>query len=156
MGDGGGCKRVKLYACLAQGQPPLCPPPCLKAVIYMSGCSCNHSLRLSASISASLVSIDQYLSSRAVISDHNQMHLIADPSLLTCCVPALPSSSHHVFVPVICFVFVSLSIIMFQTLVIALPPRPCISAGHADFLLTAAPHNYITGGRHECACLESA
>ncbi len=106
---------------------------------------------MSARISASVVLSDQYLSSQAVISDHDQIDLIAItllftccffPPLFLCCCPLFFSLSLTCCFSPIHSVFVSLSssIIMFHTLVIALPLWAHILAGHTAFLLTSATY----------------
>ncbi len=104
-------------------------------------------LFMSAHINASVALSDQYLSSQAVISDHDQMHLMAITLLLLCSFPLFLCCRPFCFsLCVTCFfspilsVFVShsSSIIMFHTLLIALPPWPHILAGHTAFLLTLA------------------
>ncbi|MEQ2239005.1 hypothetical protein ILYODFUR_000091 [Ilyodon furcidens] len=50
----------------------------------------------------------------------------------------------------------SSSVIMFYTLVIALPLWAHTLAGHTDFLLTVATYNHIRVGDCVCVCVESA
>ena len=116
---------------------------------------------MSARISASVVLSDQYLSSGALISDHDQIDLIAITLLFTycfflCCSPAFFSlrptwsfSPNHSI-----FVSLSLSVIMFRTLVIALPPWAHILAGHTAFLFMLATYTITLGGE-ECVCAEN-